>query len=208
MRMSWHQLGFVAATLTLALPLWAQSQETRREQAQAARELRGRIVRTGQDQFVVQTRDNKQVTFYTNPQTRYLSNNRAAAFTDLRQGAEITAAYTMDGDRYLANNVTLIPANAQPETAPAQPATQPPQAAATNVEGQVVRVVGSDQVVVKTNDGKEVTVYVTPQTTYTMNNQPWRFTELQPGVPINVYYDVRDRRNIASRVLGLPRKNR
>src|SRR5690349_5069685 len=56
--------------------------------AAGATNIRGRIVRVqGTDQFVVRTPENKEMTFYVNPDTRYMMNNQAAKFTDLRVGA-------------------------------------------------------------------------------------------------------------------------
>src|SRR5947209_14800002 len=72
---------------------------------QQAREIQGQIVRTGDNQFVVKTRDNKEVIFYTNPQTRYLMNDKAVRYSDLRVGANVTAAYPVEGTRSVANHV-------------------------------------------------------------------------------------------------------
>jgi hypothetical protein len=73
------------------------------------------------------------------------------------------------------------------------------------VQGTVVRVVGQDQVVLRTADGKEVIVYVTPQTAYQFTEQGGAFTDLRPGVDIGVNYDTRDRRFMARRIY---RRNR
>lgn len=208
-----YRLGFTAAALALALPAYAQVQDSPRNAAQATRELRGRIVRTAPDQFIVETPDNRQVTVYTNPQTRYVSNNQVIPYSDLRQGVQITTTYTTQGERFIANAVTLVPANANP---PAQPAPNPPQTAPAQpappagpptVEGEVVRVIGQDHVVIRTSDGKEVIVHVNPQTQYQFTGQPAAFTTLQPGYPVGVYYDVQGGRNVGRRFIGL-RRNR
>ena len=73
------------------------------------REYEGKIIRTGQDQFVIETRDNRQVTLYTNPQTRFTLNNKTGAFSDVRVGSMITTGYTVQGDRHIANTVTIRP---------------------------------------------------------------------------------------------------
>ena len=75
----------------------------------------------------------------------------------------------------------------------------PAPAEATAVEGQIVRVIGQDRVVIRTADGKEVIVYVGPQTTYQLGPQPVTFTDLRPGTPIGVNSDVRDHRFQARR---------
>ena len=61
----------------------------------------------------------------------------------------------------------------------------------------MVRIVGKDQVVIRTGDNKEVTVYVEPQTKYVINEQPPRFADFQPGADIRVQYVERDRRPLA-----------
>lgn len=72
--------------------------------------IEGKILRTvGQDQFVIQTQDNREVTVYTNPQTRYTLNNNAAAFTDLRAGNSVNVNYRLDGTRYMGNTITIRP---------------------------------------------------------------------------------------------------
>jgi len=182
-----------------------QTQERRDTAGTDARTLSGRVVRTGNGQFIVQTRDNRQVTVYTNPQTRYLQNNRAIQYSDLRVGSNVNFGYALEGERYIANNVTLVPAEQAVEEVPAQPAP----AQGTVVEGQIVRVIGQDQVVIRTSDNKEVIVYVTPQTTYQLNTpQAATFTDLRVGTPIGVNYDTRDNRFMARRVFAPRRNNR
>jgi hypothetical protein len=90
--------------------------------------------------------------------------------------------------------VEVIPADAA--------APQVPAGNNTFYEGQVVRVVGNDQVVIRTADGKEVIVFVNPQTSYQLDNQAATFNQFQPGVPIRVEYSLRNDRPIASRILG------
>jgi hypothetical protein len=63
-------------------------------------------------------------------------------------------------------------------------------------------MVGTDQVVVQTPTGQEMLVYVGPQTVYRFNDRVGRFNDLRPGFEIGVYYDVRDRRNVAHRIIG------
>ena len=156
----------------------------------------------GTDQFIVRTPDNREVTFYTSPDTRYLLKDRPARYSDLRVGSDIDAVYTVQGDRYIVNSVT-----AGPEVT-AEPAAPAPPAEGTVVEGRVVRVLGEDQVVVRTADGREVIVYVTPQTAYSLGDQAGRFTDLRPGTEIRVDYDVRDRRNTARAIRGALRRNK
>jgi len=118
----------------------------------------------------------------------------------------------MQDGRYVVSTVTVPTAVPRPGAtavppAPA-PAAQSQPAPGTVVQGTVVRVVGKDQVILRTAEGKEVIVYVSPQTTYTFNEQPGQFTDLRPGADIRVNYDVRDRRNMARGVFGLPPRKR
>ena len=154
-------------------------------------EIQGKIVRTGTDQFIVQTRDNKQVTFFVNPQTKYLMKDRAILFTDLRVGSNINAVYVPQGDRFVVNQVTIV--EDQPQPVPAE---------GTVLEGEVVRVVGQDQVIVRTAGNKEVIVFVDPKTTYLFENKPGQFVDLRPGAGITINYDVRDQKNFARRIVG------
>lgn len=71
--------------------------------------VEGKILRTGQDQFVVQTRDNREVIVYTNPETRFLLNNNPAAFNDLRAGTGVNVNFRMDGKRHIGNSITIRP---------------------------------------------------------------------------------------------------
>jgi hypothetical protein len=101
-----------------------------------------------------------------------------------------------------------------PQAVPAQPAppavtTQPaPAAQDTTIQGQVVRVIGQNQVVVRTPDGKEMVVNVNPQTAYTLNDRTAQLTDLQPGSNIGVSYYMQDQRPIARRIFTGPIRNR
>jgi hypothetical protein len=153
-------------------------------------QIRGQVIRSGKDGFVIRGSDNKDMTFRTNPDTRYYSNNKAGRFEDLRIGSNINAWYGPgQNDQYYANTVHVLPADGA--------TTQVPADSNTFYEGQVVRVVGNDQVVLRTADGKEVTVSVNPQTTYRVNDQPATFNQLQAGLPIRVHYSMQNDRPIA-----------
>jgi uncharacterized protein (TIGR03000 family) len=71
--------------------------------------IEGRVLRTGPDHFVIQNRDNQQITVYTNPQTRFMLNQNPGAFTDVRVGSNVNFGYMMQGDRRIANTVTIRP---------------------------------------------------------------------------------------------------
>jgi len=71
--------------------------------------LEGRIVRTGNDQFVVQTSDKREIIVYTNPQTRFMLNQNPGAFTDVRVGNNVQINVMRQGDRRNATIVTIRP---------------------------------------------------------------------------------------------------
>ncbi len=165
--------------------------------------LRGRIIKLQPpDQVVIRTSAGKELVLFTSAQTRFMVNGKAVQFSDLRVGAEVNADFTVRDGRHLVTQITVGGAPNAPAVEPAPaPAAEP-----LEVQGTIVRVVGQDQVVIKTADNKEVTVYVQPQTKYLLNDQPARIVDFQPGADIRVQYDVRDRRWFARSILGGRRK--
>jgi hypothetical protein len=154
--------------------------------------VQGKILRLdAPDRFVVQTSAGKEVILYTRKDTRYLINDKAARYSDLRVGADIRTAYIVDGDRYFVDTVTV--------GAPVAPAD------GTVLEGTVVKVVGEDQIIVRNTAGKEIVVYVNPKTTYNFDDRPAKFVDVRPGVELRINYDERDRRFWARSVLGVRR---
>jgi len=198
----------VAGLFTAALHAQAPQPAPQPAPTQVGTTIQGQIIKMqAPDQFVVRTLDNKEYILYTNPQTRYLLNNKAAQYGDLRVGSNVTTVYGVRDNRNYVNTVTIgqaVPAPApQPVPVPAQPApVQPAPGQPTIVEGTVVRIVGQDQVILKTADNKEVTVYVMPQTKYLINEQPVQFSEFQAGTPVRVEYDAVGQRWNARRLLG------
>jgi translation initiation factor IF-1 len=149
--------------------------------------VRGRIVKVETDRFTVRTADNQETTFDADPQTRVVIEGRQARLSDLKVGAEVTLNF-----RKVVSTVTVG-------------AVETDAAKVTPLEGTVVRVVGQDQVIVRTKDNKEMVLYVTPQTKYVFADQPARFGDVRAGAEIRVEYDVRDRRNFARSIIG-PRR--
>src|SRR5262245_37503036 len=83
--------------------------------------IQGRVVRVqAPNQFLVRMAQNKEVVLYVNPQTRYLLNQRAAQFADLRAGAVVTALYEATDGRNVVSSVTFV------EAAPVPPAVEKP----------------------------------------------------------------------------------
>jgi len=166
---------------------------------QGAASIEGTIVSVNANQVVVRTRDNKELSFMTGPQSRILMNNQPVAFTNLRQGANVSISYITQGNNYMISQMTVQPVQ---QVQGVEPAGQ-----ATVLTGSVVRVIGNDQVVVRTSDGKEVIVHTMPQTTYTYEDRPVQFQEvIRPGSDLRIQYDTRDNRNVARSIFGLRRK--
>lgn len=119
-------------------------------------------------------------------------------YLDGRQ--EVTATYATQNGKAV---VTTLAAPVILDNRPVAPA--PAAAAVTTVEGTVIRVVGpQNQLVVRTPDGREMTVYADPQTVYQLDGVT-RITDLQAGTPIVVQYAERDRRPVVRAIRG-PRR--
>lgn len=71
--------------------------------------ITGRIVRTSQDQVVIDAGNSREVIVYTNPQTRYLVNQNPGTFTDLRVGGNVSVNFRMDGKRHIGNTIIVRP---------------------------------------------------------------------------------------------------
>jgi translation initiation factor IF-1 len=163
------------------------------------RTFRGRVAKiTLPNQLVVKAADGKEAMFQIPQDARILVNNNQARLEDLKVGHEVQVSYVERDSHWFAQNVVVEQANAQ---AP----NQNPQPNANEIQGSVVRIVGKEQVIVRTSDGKEVTVFVQPQSTYSINNQPVQLSDFQPGYPIRVQTETRDRRLFGRTFLGLRR---
>jgi len=151
-------------------------------------QLVGRVTKAHSDpnHLVLTTPDNKEAVLY-------LDNREFSVRYEVRDGKKVIVALTTAG------------AAALPPPAPAGETTVQSSEPAV-LQGTVVRLVGNDQIVVRTAAGEEVTVYGQPVTTYTVDNRAARFADFQPGMEIRVNYDLRDRRHFARSVLGFPRR--
>jgi preprotein translocase subunit YajC len=159
------------------------------------RKFRGRVVKVdaATNQIVAKSQDGKEVTLYVQKTGRFLRNGQAVRMADIQVGTVIEAQYLERDNHWWVDEVLLV-------TDVTDPAAQ-----GTQVQGTVVRVVGTNQVIVRTNDNKEVTIELVPQTVYTFDNQPAQLRDIQAGQDIRIQYDVRDRRSIASRIFGVRR---
>jgi len=147
--------------------------------------VEGKIVRVvDKDQIIVRNVQDKEVTVYVTPQTTYQITEKGGAFTDLRPDTNVAVYYDSRDNRYIATRVVGL----------------------QMAEGEIVRVVGKDQVIIRTPEKKEITVYVSPQTIYELRPQGGGvITDLQPGSNVNVYYNIQDRQPRAFRIF-LPRR--
>jgi len=176
-----------------ALPASAQPPNPTQVRPQT-QQFQGKITRMGSGQLIVQTRGNEQVTFHINPRTKLLMNNKVVQLTDLRVGSNVIIVALVEGDRQIAESVTVVTEEAAPPDE------------GTLLEGEIVRVIGSDQVVIRSVERKEVIVFVDRQTKFLFDNKPGQFTDLRPGAQIRVNFDLRDRRHMARHIVVPPRR--
>jgi len=194
---------YIAGTVTLT-----EAKSDKEPAPRAATELSGKVVKVAADEVIIETPEKKKVSVMLTSKTRFSRNDKDVLVADIRVGSNVTAVYTLDGTRYVADSVVLVdnlpvspPPPNKPDTDP--PAVKPPAATPTRIEGEVVRVVGEDQVVVRTVDGREVTVFVGPQTSYVFDSKAGTFAALKVGEPIAVEYTVVGTRYRASRITGV-----
>jgi len=171
------------------------NQNQNNNQPAAGTSVRGKVVRVeGQDRIVVQTTDNKEIILMSSPTTRYVIDGRDGRFTDLRNGVNVRATYTTEGNRYLVSSLQVGDAPA------AVPGTGTTAAAGTTLQGKVVRVEGQDRIIVKTSDNKEVILMSNPNTRYVIDGRTGRFTDLRTGVNLRATYNLDGTRYIVSSV--------
>jgi len=159
------------------------------------RRFRGRIAKidAANNQIVAKSQDGKEVTLFVQQNGRFLRNGQAVKIAELQVGTVIEAQYVERDNHWWVEEVTVVTES----TGANQPATD-----GTQVEGTVVRIVGQNQVIVRTKDNKELTIDLAPQTTYMFDNQPGQFRDIQPGQDVRVQYNTVERRTIASRIFG------
>src|SRR4029434_3826776 len=103
---------------------------------------------------------------------------------DIQVGTIIEAQYLERDNHWWVDEVILVTDSTDPA------------AEKTEVQGTLVRLVGTNQVIIRTKDNKEVTIDLVPQTVYTFDNdQPGRLVDVQLGQDMRIQYNVRDRRS-------------
>jgi len=160
------------------------------------RKFRGRVVRVdaANNQIVAKSQDGKEVTLFVQKNGRFLRNGQAVRMADIQVGTIIEAQYLERDNHWWVDEVLIVTDTAEPT------------ADGTQLQGTVVRIVGNNQVIIRTKDNKEVTIDLVPQTVYTFDNQPGQFVDVQPGQDVRVQYNTQNRRSIASRIFGNRRK--
>jgi translation initiation factor IF-1 len=158
--------------------------------------IEGQVVKVvGDNQVLIRTSDGKEVLVNVTPQTKYMLTAKGGAFADLKPDAVIGIQYMPQNQLNMATQIVSL----------------------ERVQGQIVKVIGKDQIVVKTSDGKEVIVYVSPETKYQLEATTPApatplpvptFTDLQPGLPVQVYTqnDVIRTGPFGRRVIVSPRR--
>jgi translation initiation factor IF-1 len=186
---------FLANSFGYSQALDPNQNQNNNNQPAAGTSVRGKVVRMeGQDRIVVQTTDNKEIILMASPTTRYVIDGRDGRFTDLRNGVNVRATYTTEGNRYLVSSLQVGDAPA------AVPGTGTTAAAGTTLQGKVVRVEGQDRIIVKTSDNKEVILMSNPNTRYVIDGRTGRFTDLRTGVNVRAIYNIDGNRYIVSSV--------
>lgn len=172
--------------------------------------IQGQVIRVSptNNSFVVLGPEGRQVTVYTTPQATFRFGERPARLSDLKEGSRVTVDYDLRDNRYMARSVTWTE-NATLSPSPAQTTTAAPAPVLTGtpLQGTIVRLEGSDQVLVRTPDNREVVFYADPQTVYRLQDRSVGFVDLRPGMPVTVTYDLRDRRPFARTIIGGPFRN-
>jgi len=156
------------------------------------RQIQGQIVKMDARQFVVKTSANEQFTVHVRPQTKFLLKDKVVQLTDLRVGANVTVNALVEGDQPFAESVVLVEEEANPQE--------------TLIEGEIVRVVAQDQVIVRTAERKEVIVFVDPRTTFLLENRTAKFADLRVGANVHANVHIRDGRHMARQIVVPPRR--
>ncbi len=162
--------------------------------------FRGRVVRVNEpnNQVIVVGPDNKEVVLYVQKNGRFMRNGQPIKLTELQVNTPIETYYVDRDNQYWVEEISVVTQSTGTEPAP--------PAEGSLVEGVVVRVVGQNQVVIRTADKKEVIIELAPQTVYLQDNQPYKLQDIQTGQELRVQYNVRDRRSIANRIFVNRRK--
>jgi len=190
-----QSLGLVGAVAALVVAAFAASAWAQRPAAPPPKgtRIQGHVVRVqGPNQFVVRTADKREVILHTHPRTRFLLNERAVRFTDLREKAAVDILFDETEGRNVASSVTIA--------GDEEPGTE-------IVEGEVVRVLEpQNELVVRTVSGKEVILVTHPRTTFTINERSARLVDFRPGTAVKVRFNVKDRKNMAHSIVTRPKR--
>lgn len=195
-----RSLGSAFACVLLALPAHGQDAKRPAVGVDAGTTIQGRIVRLqGPDRFIVQTREGKEVTLYAAKDARFRMNDRAIRYSDLRVGANVQAAYTRQGDRFVVDTVTVREAAAAPDREVPDRKVDV-EARERSVQGQITAVRAPDHITVRSKEDGEMSFQATPTTRIQVNGKEARFTDLRIGMNISATLTVQDGRLLASSI--------
>jgi len=160
----------------------------------------GKIFRVDKDRVVVHTNGGGELVLNVDPETKFLQRDAAAARALMVHGASITAVYARRGDRFVITSLDV----GGDEAPPVRPLVVAP-ATAGPYESEIVRVVGPDQIVVRSPAGVEFPLYVTSETRYLVGDTTAAFGDFGPGMRIRVEDELRADRHFAQRIVGIRR---
>lgn len=140
--------------------------------------VRGKIQKA--DPLVITTADGKEIVLH-------LENRMEASFTFV----------VRDGKRYLTGMTTAAVREVPGGRSDSGP-----------VRGEIVRIEGEDRFIIRTDEGKEITFYADPKSTYEHEGRAIKFGDLSRGWYVDVDFDQRDRKNYTRKVISRPRRGR
>ena len=149
-----------------------------------------------------------------NPLQVYIRTTEGKEFAlDLDSDREVTLTYEFRNGKYFVTNLDVAFGSRRAYSEPGQAGqtlesrtTTEVRTTPTILDGQIVRIEGTDQVVLKTNDGREIILNTQPQTVFRFNEQPARFSQFQSGMPVRVEVDERGGRRLMRGLFGGERR--
>jgi len=162
--------------------------------ADANTAFRGRVTAKTAETITVKSETGKEMVFNTNAQSQYKLGTKAITVNDIKVGAIVEVRFVERDSHTWVQELIINDVSTGNTDQPGE-----------EMKGVVVRVIGQNQIVVRTADNKEVIVDVVPQTVYKFNDQPARLADFPAGSDVRVQYNVLDRRPVARGIFGLRR---
>jgi hypothetical protein len=130
------------------------------------------------DQIDVRTIDGAETRVRTNAATDYEFAGQTGGFSNLRPGDAVSIAFDRRNQQNVARRVAGV----------------------LMVEGQVVRTVRPNEVMLRDNAGRDFNVLVVPNTRFLLTPDGGVFNDLRPGTRVAVSFNQVDRRREARRI--------